>query len=244
VNLAEKLEGAGLDKKEAAVYLAVLEIGPASISDIAKKATIKRPTTYHYIEGLAKRGLIYKTSRGKRTLYNADDPQKLATVLEEKKRNIEKLIPELQSLYLSAPKQPRIKFYEGKEGIMTVYEEIFNTTQIIYAVFSPEKFFEVFTKEEDKRFSEILKTAGGRIHNLLELSEKAKEFVKYDYYKGIERSKFLPEDIKFSTDILIAGDKVAMISFQNLTAVIIQNEEIADTLRVLLKFIWKIYKPI
>lgn len=242
MDILEELEKAGLEEKEAKIYLATLEIGPASILSIAKKSEVKRPTAYHYIDSLIKRGLAHKTSRGKRTLYNAENPQKLVTVLEEKKRNIEKLIPELQSLYLSTPKQPRIKFYEEKEGIMTVYEEFFNTTQIIYAVFSPEKFFKIFTKGEDKKLGEILKTAGGRIHNLLELSEKAKEFVKYDYYKSIKRSKFLPENIKFSTDILIAGDKVAMISFQNLTAIIIQNEEIADTLRALLKFIWKIYR--
>ena len=46
------LTSIGFNEKTASIYLAALSLGTASIQDIAKKADIKRPTTYNYIQEL------------------------------------------------------------------------------------------------------------------------------------------------------------------------------------------------
>ncbi len=46
--------------------------------------------------------------------------------------------------------------------------------------------------------------------------------------------------MKFSTDILVAGDQLAMISFQNLSATLITNKEIAETQQMIFKLIWQL----
>ena len=53
----EKLQKLGLSDKEASVYLAMLELGPSVVSDIAKKANINRSTVYVVLEFLKKRGI-------------------------------------------------------------------------------------------------------------------------------------------------------------------------------------------
>jgi sugar-specific transcriptional regulator TrmB len=71
----------GLAAKEADTYLAMLELGPASVQDIAKKAGINRTTTYVMIEGLKKHGLVSTFERGKKTLFSAENPEQLLDIL-------------------------------------------------------------------------------------------------------------------------------------------------------------------
>lgn len=239
MELIKNLEEYGLGPKEAAIYLAVLELGKASISEIAQKGGIKRTIIYHYIDGLVSSGIIYKTVHGKRILYGASEPGKLVSSLEEKRRNIEKLLPELKALYESSFQKPSIKFYEGKNGIRSIYEEIFNTPYNVYALFSPKDFIKVFSHEENQKILEDLKMRGGQIFELIEDSDMAREFINQNYRRNISRVKFLPKEFKFSTDILATSEKIALISFDNLTGTIIENSAIAETQMALLKFIWK-----
>jgi len=53
-----QLKHIGLSNNEAKVYLAMLELGPSPVLDIAAKAAINRPTTYVQIELLKKKGLV------------------------------------------------------------------------------------------------------------------------------------------------------------------------------------------
>src|SRR3989338_2696313 len=218
------------------MFMANLGSSASTVSNISKRAEIKRSTAYQYIESLIQKGLMHKTTVGKRTLYSIESPNKLLSLLDQKRKRMENLLPKLQSLYSTSAKQAKIRFYEGKEGLTTVYEEIFNTTQIIYAVYSPEKFFQVFTEEEQDVFFMILEQSGGRIYDMVEQSPSAKQYIKHSHPMGVKRVKLLPEDFRLSTDILIAGDTVALISFTNLTAVVIENPDIAHTQKELLKF--------
>jgi len=61
MEILDQLQNLDLNPNEAKTFLAILEIGPASISDIAKRARIKRPTTYYLIEELIKKGLFSKS---------------------------------------------------------------------------------------------------------------------------------------------------------------------------------------
>ena len=234
----------GMEPKEARTYLAILEVGPASISDIAKKSGIKRPTTYNHIESLIRKQFVYKTTKGKRMLYVAQKPERLLSLLEEKRKAVEQLLPYLESLYTSTPRQPKIRLYEGREGVKAAYEEIFSTPYTIYSLFSPEKYFQVFTKEENSRLFSLLKKAGGEINDLLEQSRAAQEYVKHEYRSTISHKKFLPDHVHFSTDILVTGDTVALVSLKNITATIVDDKEIAETLRELLRFTWRSLKNI
>jgi sugar-specific transcriptional regulator TrmB len=54
--MKEKLEKLGFSSKEADVYISLLELGSAIVSDVAKKAGINRSTAYVLLESLAKKG--------------------------------------------------------------------------------------------------------------------------------------------------------------------------------------------
>ena len=61
--MLEKLQKFGLSEKEAKIYLALLELGTATVSDIAEKAEINRSNTYVLLNSIAERDLVSISER-------------------------------------------------------------------------------------------------------------------------------------------------------------------------------------
>ena len=50
--------------------------------------------------------------------------------------------------------------------------------------------------------------------------------------------KFLPKETNISVDILIYRNKIALISFDNLYGIVIQNKEISECMIQIHKVLW------
>jgi len=237
MNTKEILKEYGLTEKEAKLYLASVALGTASITELAKKSNLKRPTTYIIIDELLKKNLLVKVPKGKKICYRPEHPKTLKENLQERAKQIEQLIPYLAQLHEKSSQKPKIRFYEGKEKIHKISEEIYKAKEI-WAVFSVDKFLNVFTEEESQHLFRILIRHGGIIYDLLEDTKKAREFARAKHRFAVSEVKFLPKDMKFSTDILTYENKVVLVSFTNLTATVIEDESIAQTQKQLLQFIW------
>ena len=61
----ERLAVFGLSAKEAKVYLALLELGPSTMTEVARVANINRTTGYPVLETLAAKGLVYFINEAK-----------------------------------------------------------------------------------------------------------------------------------------------------------------------------------
>lgn len=128
--IKDKLQELGFSEKEVEVYLALLEMGSAIASDIAKKTKLNRSTTYVILESLEKRGLISVTDRRGATLYNSTPPEQLIQYLEGMAKrytslaaDTKKLLPQLKSSRRESAPTPRVQLFEGSEGVKTVYED-------------------------------------------------------------------------------------------------------------------------
>jgi len=243
MNILEQLKNLNLNATEAKIFLAIIEIGPASISDIAKRAQIKRPTAYYIIEELIKGGLIIKVPNGKRIFYQSVPPQNILDLLDKKRDNMQKILPELEALYRAKPGQPKVRYYEGKDGIFNLYKEIVNTHKNLYTIFSLEDFLKVFTEKDNEELFDIMKKAGGFLYDLIKPSPAAQNALKIERFrKGISRAKFLPADFKVTTDLITTGNKVGIISFKSLVGVLIEDQDIAASQQEFIKYIWKTIK--
>ena len=78
---SSQLRELGLSENEAKVYLAMLELGPATVLEIAAKALMNRPTVYVQIESLKQRGLVSTQSKGKKQIFIAESPSHLESML-------------------------------------------------------------------------------------------------------------------------------------------------------------------
>lgn len=233
------IEEIGLNEHEAKIYLALLKHGQSVVADISKHSGVKRATIYQYIDGLAARDIIRKTVKGKRIFYYPEDPKKLGNIIERKKTAFSQIFPELEKMYASTSSRPVVRFYEGKEGVRSVYREMTKTSQTLWSIFSADRYFKVFSEKDGEEFIENIFQSGGQLKDLVQNSKLGAQYVKNKQGGEAAISKLLPRDFDFSVDLLIAGDNVAMVSFDNLAAVIIENRGIAQLQLDLLKFIWK-----
>ncbi len=238
MNTEEVLEKYGLSNKEAKLYLATLCLGEASITQLAKKAELKRPTTYLVIDLLLKKNLLIEIPKGKKVYYKAENPEILIEDIETNKLLVAEVLPTLKALYSKNLKTPQVSFYQGKNKVLQVLEQAFKAKEI-WAVFSPDKFLKVFTNKDNEHLFRILIRYGGIIYDLFEDTPKAREFAKEKYRTAISEVKFLPKKLKFSTDIMVFDNKVVLISFENITATVIEDESITQTQKILLQFIWQ-----
>lgn len=124
----------GLTDKEAAVYLALLELGPSPVQDVAMKSGSNRSTVYAVLESLRTRGLATVEENGKRAQYRPAPPERLEKLLHEEQELIQQKIatlgtamPLFRAVYNSTPGKPSVRFFEGEEGIREAREILMQT---------------------------------------------------------------------------------------------------------------------
>ena len=120
VDLLEKVKNLGFQENDAKVYLALLELGKATVTEIGKVTKMNRTTGYDILERLCLNGVANRLTIGKKNMYIAEPPVRLKQYLKNKKQkienNLEKLetfFPDLNSLYKTDLK-PCIKFLKDE----------------------------------------------------------------------------------------------------------------------------------
>lgn len=239
VQIREFLEKFDINGKKADVYLAALELGSATAAQIAKKAEIKRTTGYDVLQDLEKSGLVYETSKGKKRLFVAEDPEKLRKKINEKERILDEMLPELRSFYNIKGTKPKIRFYEGKAGLREVYADTLNYSGEMLA-FASEDVVKVLGMEwaDDYLVKRVKK--GLRVRAIMpKTTILEKDFAAKDQ-KQLRASKLVdPKKYPFSIEINIYGhQKVALMSSREETGIIIEGAEIHNTLKLIFELLW------
>lgn len=233
------LQEFGLTQNEAAVYLALLQLGPSPVAAIAKRAGLKRPTTYLILDDLIQKNLVAIVPQEKRRLFIALPPDRLREQLQRKIEMVEKALPELVALYRTQTKKPAIQFFESREGILNVYRDISNAPmKEMLGFFSPA----VIPKEFDEVYEPF-------IHLYKNRHIKGREIVsaKNPKHFYLEKLKNLPNyevrispaPHRFFNDTFIYADKISIISFKKRFALTIENEEVAGSFRSLFELAWQ-----
>jgi len=152
------LQQIGLSEKEAEIYVALLQSDNASVNDLAQKTKVNRTTIYPVLETLAQKGLVSEIQIDKKTHYQAEPPERLETfverqkiVLEESSRRLADVIPQLKTIQREAGERPVVKYFEGREGIISSLEDFFETKDSggeAYFVYPKDLLNEIFTKQE------------------------------------------------------------------------------------------------
>src|SRR3989338_7780452 len=84
--LPAALRTLGFSEKEATVYVALLELGHGTVTEIARKAGINRTTGYDILDSLANKGVVNVSGKEPKQEYAAEPPE---SVIEYLKREAE-----------------------------------------------------------------------------------------------------------------------------------------------------------
>lgn len=241
-----ELRHLGLSDKEAFVYLASLELGPAAVQDISHKSKINRATTYVMIESLSARGLMSTFVRGKKRYYAPESPERLMSILrmqqkelEEKQKEFEKTLPMLFALYNAEGAKPQIRYLEGPEGLKTVRQNFEKLEGEFVQIIAFDD--AVVSRELDVgRQSHINNLKNERApHRILATMENPNPDRVPELGVG-EWRIVSAKEFPLHGDITVRGNHVFMFSYRSaVLAVIIVSKEIAEAVRALFDLAWK-----
>ncbi len=235
------LQDIGMNANEAKTYLAILELGDALMSQIVKKTKIKRTTLYDVVKSLQDKGLISMTRKNKRGLYVAENPNKILEQLENRKNNFESMLPELLSISNSIGTKPKIRYFEGLEGIKEVYKDILRFPHETIRAWAPEVLVEGLGSDffEDFYFPQLIKQ-----NTLVEMfAPNLPFFIKHKEENTMPTRKIKLVDstkFPFSIEITLYGyNNVGVISYRDQMGLIIESKAISETLKSIFKMQWE-----
>lgn len=228
----------GLNEKEADVYLAALELGSSPASDIALRAKLNRVTTYDILKKLIHKGFISTHTQRKVQMFVATDPDTIRADVLHRYELFKAALPDLRRLH-GKTAHPRVRYYEGIEGIKRVYADTL-TAKTELLNYADSKSIRQFwpTYDEDyvkERVKRKIYLRGIAPHD--EYGERVVAGNKKNY----REIRLVPStQFSFANEINIYDDKVAIISFgkDELLGMIIESPEIADTQRAIFMMAW------
>lgn len=241
-DITPTLRSLGLLESEVKVYLAALEGGPSTVIDLASATRLSRPATYTAIETLTERGLMSTVQAGKKRLFSAEHPDRLLqyakrreSELAERVADLERALPDL-ALRVGGEK-PIVKSFEGKEGIQAIIEDIREARpQRIDEITNVDAMRTVLAQGELQPIRLELERIGTRVRGLY-AGSNLRPSPNTD-------ARVLPERLRrFKGNISVSGKRIAIITFTGkLHSIMIESEDLADTLRTLFDLAWETAK--
>lgn len=232
---------AGLSKKEAAVYQALLEGGTQSLTSLSKATHINRPALYQLLPKLQKEGLVSQVQKQKRHFYQAESPEKLLERYKTKQTSVEAGLGDLSKRYNNTSSdRPIIKYFEGAKSGEYVFDDI------AYTLPKGAQFYRYTAYTGDKqpyKNSYYLKARDEKQLERLAIVSEAKAKTKE---KKLERSvRVIPKAFDLFEDnisLVIYGDKTAYVDYGSNTSFVVESPKIARFQEKLFKLLWQ-YLP-
>ena len=255
VGITTKLKKSGFSAKEAAVYSALIFLGGAFPSKIAESTGLNMSTVYKFLENLAVRGLFTELTKRNKLFYQVENPRNVEryaksriTIAKRQLETTQDLLPVLEGLYRRADNKPLVKFFEGKDGVLKVYEDhVADAKSYEMLAFSNTAgLLKFLTADFRLKYIKRKQKNGITTRAILPGTEAD---IKYSetIYAGFPqkiwpKTKNVPRTM-FSTqsDITIYGqNKVSIINFSGpqFTATIIEDKTIHDMMVMIFELAW------
>src|SRR3989338_2437299 len=241
MNNKEALMEFGLNEKETKVYLFLLERGASNAQEISKQTGIIRQTVYELLNKLEHLGLVSEINQNKKTLFEASKPEKLLSLLEEKKKAVSAVMPALNELGKGLASNSNAKLYRGLKGIKTINEEVLKSKEIKTIL---PKFGEDFMKE-----FYVGNFSAKRIENKIPIKILRGE-IETSFQKSILTDKKAFREVKFLKDLsniktqyILYNNSLAIISFhEEPFGVIIEDDFVHHSIELLFDLLWHLAK--
>ncbi|MDB4991829.1 MAG: transcriptional regulator TrmB [Parcubacteria group bacterium] len=240
MDISESLSVLGLNDKQKAIYLALLQLGKGSAYSLADKASIKRPTAYVILGELIDKGLAERVPRARKQLYRPISPEQAFAVAEERFSLAKEKLPELLAMSKGADTKVNVLYFEGLKGIKQVmeYKRDEDKGKEILGFYATSKnlppelteFFDEWNAKNTRRRI----TMRGIVPDHDSLA---------DYRESDEKHgrvmKVVPHS-EFSSEVGIdISDRIVRIhDYKNLQGIAIENADVAKTMREIFEMVW------
>lgn len=238
----------GLSEGEIKVYLALLKIGQAKKTELAKESGVSSSKVYEICSRLQKKGIVGTILKDKKIHFQAMEPKRLLDFFNEKtakienqKKELEKAIPLLENY--SKTQDNKAVLYEGLNAIKNFYRNILEDLKqgeeyyvlgVNYGenILGIQEFFENFHRQRVKKGIKVKMLVNNDTKNILVKTIHSKSEIRY-----------LPQYLMSNMIILFYKNK-SFIFFLSKDAVglLIENEEVSKGFKSYFDAFWKIAK--
>jgi sugar-specific transcriptional regulator TrmB len=237
--LQKTIEGLGFSDKEAAVYIACLELDDSPNTEITRRTGLNRVTNYEILKRLEKRGVVGSYKRRGIKHFAAIHPRTLIQQAHERVSIAEQQLPELLSLVNKHEKKPRIYFFEDVDGIKSIYDDSLASSTEILTFTNPEdveallgkKYVDGYLRERVQRKISVRGLAPNTT------SGKNARDVGPNFLREVRL--FDTKRYTMSNEIMLYDNKVTMFSSKDRVGLIVENDELAETFRNIWRMVWE-----
>lgn len=200
------LEELGLSQNEAKIYETLLIEGESTVSAISNKSKIHRRNIYDSMSRLIEKGLVFQVIGKGDNLYRPVEPNKLMELVDEKRRKLDKIMPNLIEEYKAKPHLEAAYIYKGVEGFKNYLRDMLSTQDDAYFIGAKGCWFDPRLKTFLDKFLIDAEKRGIKYHHLFDYEVKdnaayVPESVGGDF-------KFLPKEYSTPSMVDIFGDHV------------------------------------
>jgi predicted transcriptional regulator len=235
---ASLLEQIGLNATQAKAYLALISSGSLTPPQLSDKIQITRTNAYEVLKQLVELTLAAKSDNGANLVYRPENPSNLEKLMEGRRNQIiehetrlRSFMPSLMTYFYTYSGQPGVRFYQGREGLVQIYEDMLRTRQTIHLIRSTADdqllglpFFDHLRSERAK--------LGIQTIALTPDIPGANHDPQIDAQNRFTRTWINPKSYTAPVEWDIYGNKVAIISFgKEAMGTIIESPQIADAMR-------------
>lgn len=232
------LENLGLSKGEIKVYLTLLRLGSTKVGGIIEKSDMASSAVHNSVNSLIDKGLISYTKSGKIKYYQVVPPKQLVDFIEDKKKEILKILPELEAEQKLSKEKQEAEIFLGKKGVIAMLNLFIDDAR----KGDEYLFFAVNVKEQNKEIQEFFEK--------YDLKRKEKELIVKGLAPKEMRSLFEKREFlrmryitfPIPSNISVFKNKIAFFSWgEKPVGYLITSQQIADIFRAFFQEIWKRY---
>lgn len=255
-NLLKKLQKSGLSDKEALIYVTLLELGGAYPSKIAEYTGLNRSTVYMVLLQMSVKGLVNEIEKKNKQFYQVEKPNQLlkyiknkVSIAEEELERAKGVFPEIEGLFSSINYKPKVTYFDGIEGVLSVYETHINVDKPyeMLAWANVREVESLLPKDFFKNYINIKKKKGISSRGIFPDTNPDKTFIDRSYAgfrdEIMPNIRFMPADkFPYEAEITVYGEKnVSIINLRKkkLTGVIIEDETIHGLMKMIFELSWK-----
>lgn len=238
--LTSHLSFLGLNEKQVATYLALVQLGEATGYEVAQLSQIKRPTTYVILDELRQKGLILKVPHAKKHLYIAKSPEEVLMEYEEKLKNAKRQLPHLLSS-LKKNRKVNVIYFDGKKGVQESlhYKLSSLASHELLGFYAKGQSSSSTIPKTYYDYNKKLFAQKSKVRGFAPLHPSLKKFRDIDKTYGWNIIPLKLQEFSSDVSLEVAPTFVRIMLHKNAQSVIIESEAFAHTMKEIFEMLWK-----
>lgn len=235
----EVLERFGLGTKDRAAYLALMSLGKATLTPLARSVGLKPTTVQAVLNRLADRGLVKVAKHGSRSEYESLDPIVLRRLLERQAEEVASVLPALRSLGEGTAAPAKIRVYARDRMADIFHLALKAKGGVIHEIVAAKDLQDVLG--ERFHFTARRVKAGLKLRSLRVEAREIKRYSAATHARELREARFLPRELTFKTSVLFWDDTVAFLTTREEgLAWTVQSKTLRETYDQLFNLLWQV----